>query len=278
MIKRISFATRRQDLTVTAFAAAWPSAVAGEAARAANAPSGVRPLRVAVCTILPELTGPHPRHDGIVLEWFTDAAHLRRYRGWLGGGSGTGDGSGTEAPKTPKTPKTLPIPKTPPIPKAPQAPDAPPAAALLDPGASPVIVAEEAVLRGAGWLDRRWRDGGDRLKHMALAVRAAGLTPAEFSRAWRSRAGQVRRAGATQVTAIPDEVRGRAYVQNHPDLAGERAYDAVNEVWFDDLAGLRARVEWFRANLSGPAEPGPAEADLIRQSWFIAVREHVVLA
>jgi len=84
------------------------------------------------------------------------------------------------------------------------------------------------------------------------------------------------------------EVRGRAYVQNHPDPAGERVYDAVNEVWFDDLAGLRARVEWFRANLSGPAGSGPAgsgpvgsgpaEADLVRQSWFIAVREHVVLA
>jgi len=43
-------------------------------------------------------------------------------------------------------------------------------------------------------------------------------------------------------------------------------------------AGLRARVEWFRAHLSGPAESGPAEADLISQSWFIAVREHVVLA
>jgi hypothetical protein len=108
---------------------------------------------------------------------------------------------------------------------------------------------------------------------MALAERAAGLTAAEFSRAWRSRAGQVRRAGAERVTAIPAEVRGLAYVQNHPDPAGERAYDAVNEVWFDDLAGLRARVEWFRVHLSGPAE-----ADLIRQSWFIAVREHVVLA
>ena len=261
MIKRISFAARRRDLAFATFATAWPRAAATEAARAAHAPPGVRPSRVTVCTVLPRLTGPHPRHDGIVMEWFADAAHLRRYRAWLDGG-----GSGLQAPPTLDVPR----------------------AALLDPGASPVIVAEEAVLRGAGWLDRRWRDGGDRLKHMALAVRAAGLTPAEFSRAWRSRAGQVRRAGATQVTAIPDEVRGCAYVQNHPDLAGERAYDAVNEVWFDDLAGLRARAEWFRANLSspaesgpaesGPAESGPAEADLIRQSWFIAVREHVVLA
>jgi hypothetical protein len=223
MIKRISFAAHGDDLT--------------SASLAANAPSGVRPSRVVACTILPELTGPDPRHGGVVIEWFADPAHLRRFQDWNG--------------------HSVPW--------------------------SPVIVAEEAVLRGAGWLDRRWRDGGDRLKHMALAVRAAGLTPAEFSRAWRGRAGQVRRAGTTQVTAIPDEVRGRAYVQNHPDLAGERAYDAVNEVWFDDLAGLRARVEWFRANLPGPtesgsAEVGPAEADLIRQSWFIAVREHVVLA
>lgn len=219
MIKRISFDTRCQDLTF--------------------APSGVRPSRVVVCTTLPELTGPDPRHDGVVIEWFADAAHLRRLQDW--------NGPGDRVP------------------------------------GSPVIVAEEAVLRGAGWLDQRWRDGGDKLKHMALAVRAAGLTPAEFSRAWRSRAGQVRRAGAGQVMAIPDEVRGRAYVQNHPDPAGERPYDAVNEVWFDDLAALRARVEWFRANLSGSAESGSAEsgsaeADLIRQSWFIAVRERVVLA
>jgi hypothetical protein len=217
VIKRISFATRRQDLTF--------------AATSAQAPPRARPSRVTVSTTLPELSGPDPRHDGIVIEWFTDAAHLRRFQDWLGPG-----------------------------------------------GLDSVIVAEEAVLRGAGWLDRRWRDGGDRLKHMALAVRAAGLTPAEFSRAWRSRAGQVRRAGAERVTAIPDEVRGRAYVQNHPDLAGERAYDAVNEVWFDDLAALRARIEWFRANVSGPADSGPAEADLIRQSWFIAVRERIVLA
>ena len=110
---------------------------------------------------------------------------------------------------------------------------------------------------------------------MAIAQRASGLTPAEFSRAWRGRAGQVRRPGAAEVTVIPDDVRGRAYVQNHPQprTDGEWAYDAVNEVWFDDLESLRTRITWFRENLSGQAE-----ADLVRRSWFIAVQEQVVLA
>ena len=70
MIKRISFAARRADLTV--------------AAASAQAPPGARPSRVTVSTSLPELTGPDPRHDGIVMEWFTDAAHLRRFQDWLG--------------------------------------------------------------------------------------------------------------------------------------------------------------------------------------------------
>ena len=138
-----------------------------------------------------------------------------------------------------------------------------------------MIVAEESVLRGADWLEQRWRDGGSKLKHMAIAVRASGLTPAEFS--GPGGAGPARSAGPERraVTVIPDDARGRAYVQNHPcpRTAGEWAYDAVNEVWFDDLESLRTRIAWFRENLSGRAE-----ADLVRQSWFIAVREQVVLA
>ena len=136
-----------------------------------------------------------------------------------------------------------------------------------------MIVADEFVLRGADWLERRWRGGGTKLKHMAIAVRASGLTPAEFSQAWRSRAGQIRRPGAADVTVIPNDARGHAYVQNHPQprTAGEWAYDAVNEVYFDDLESLRTRITWLRENLSGQAE-----ADLVRQSWFIAAQETVL--
>ena len=238
MIKQLRFATRRKDVTAPDFLAAWPAAVAA----AAGPPPGVRPSRIAVCLTLPGLSGPDRRHDGIGIEWFADAGHLQRFTEWLG---------------TPGGRRLLEQ-----------------ADRVAERDASPVVVADESVVRGAEWLEQRWRGGGSKLKHMAVAVRASGLTPAQFSRAWRGRAGQIRRPGAAEVTVIPDDARGRAYVQNHPQprTAGEWAYDAVNEVWFDDLESLHTRITWFRENLSGQAE-----ADLVRQSWFIAVREEVVL-
>lgn len=120
------------------------------------------------------------------------------------------------------------------------------------------VVARESVLRGAGWLEQRWRDGAAVYKHMAIATRAAGLTREEFSRRWRAHAGT---AGAT---VIPDQVRGQAYVQNHV-LRGD--CDAVNEVYFDDLPGLRARAAWF--------EGQPADRSLFASSTLICVRETV---
>jgi hypothetical protein len=128
-------------------------------------------------------------------------------------------------------------------------------------------------MRGADWLEHRWRDGGVKLKHMAIARRAGGLTPAEFSERWRSRAGQLRRPGAAQVVVIPDEARGRAYVQNHPRVraTGEWAYDALNEVYFDDVESLRTRIKWFQENLRDQAED-----DLVSRSWFVAVQEEIL--
>ena len=71
---------------------------------------------------------------------------------------------------------------------------------------------------------------------------------------------------------IPEDVRGLAYVQNHPlrddDLS---PYDAVNEVYFDDLDGLRRRVEWFRDN-----EIGQVPDDLFGATSFMAVQEDVI--
>jgi hypothetical protein len=237
VIKRIRFATRRTDVSAEAFSAAWPGAVAA----AAQAPPDVRPARVAVCITLAGLTGPDPRHDGIGIEWFADPGHLDRFRGWLE----TADG---------RLPRHQ-------------------ADKIIDRDASPVIVTDESVLRGADWLEQRWRRGGEKLKHMAIALRATALTPAEFSERWKGRAGQIRRPGAAEVTVIPDAARGHAYVQNHPRprATGEWAYDALNEVYFDDAESLRTRIEWFRENLSDQAEE-----DLVQQSWFIAARETVL--
>jgi hypothetical protein len=138
---------------------------------------------------------------------------------------------------------------------------------------SPVLVADEVVMRGADWLEQRWLDGGDRLKHMAIALRAKNLSPEQFSERWRSHAGRVGRADAPAIV-IPDEARGRAYVQNHtrPWRIVEPPYDAVNEVYFDDEEELRKRVDWFRANFD------PSGEDFVRASWFLAVREEVLYA
>jgi hypothetical protein len=142
-------------------------------------------------------------------------------------------------------------------------PEAPPGALLAE-----ALLVKEVVLRGQDWLDRRWESGGERLKHMALATRADGLTREEFSRRWRAHAGT---AGGVR---IPDEARGLAYVQNHVvsgdyNGAGLDAvnFDAVNEVYFDDLARLRQRVGWFAAN--------PVAGPLFGSSRFVCVRETV---
>lgn len=121
------------------------------------------------------------------------------------------------------------------------------------------MIATESVLRGADWLEERWRSGGPVYKHMAIATRAAGLTREEFSRRWRGH------GGAVGGIVIPDAARGQAYVQNHV-LRGE--YDAVNEVYFDNLSDLRARAAWF--------EDRPADPDLFRSSELMCVHELVI--
>ncbi len=234
MIKRIQFATRRPSRSRSDFVRAWP-----QAARAATqAPPGARPLRVAVNTVVFELSGPHPQHDGIALCWFADEDHAYRYEAWL---------ESTEA-------RTLTLGLD----------------ELLDRDRSPTLLAQEHVLRGADWLAQRWQEGGEKLKHMAIAQRADGLSLEEFSERWRNRAGTIRRSGTAEMAPIPEEARGLAYIQNHPiaRATGEWAYDALNEVYFDDVTGLRRRMDWFSANLSGGIEE-----DLVRASWFVAARE-----
>ncbi len=217
MIKRIRFAgpSARDGDEPTG---AWRDDVVG----VLDAPAGSRPVRVAVCTALPDVS-PRPRHAGLAIEWFDDAEQLARAEAWRSTSGRT------------------------------------------EPGL--VVVAEEHVLRGDDWLARRWNDGGTALKHVALATRADGLTVAEFQARWRAHAGSV---GATP---IPDDARGRAYAQNHPvpRADGEWAYDAVNEVWFDDLDGLRTRVAW----LSDAVQDGD-DRDLFGASWFLAVREELL--
>lgn len=239
MIKRIQFATRIPGSAGDQFGDRWLAAASARG----RAPAGVRPRRVAVCISRPDVLAD-PAYDGIGIEWFDDDAHVHRFDEWLRSGAG-------ESVRAPLED-------------------------IVVAGASPVLLADELVLRGADWLDDRWRGGGRKLKHMAIATRAAGLSPAEFSERWKGRPGQVAPA-AGPVVAIPARARGCAYIQNHRRPGGGAAgcppYDAVNEVYFDDLDALQFRIEWLARNL-GDLRDG-AEADLVSQAWFVAATEDV---
>ena len=230
MIKRIRLATAKRGLGREEFAGGWREAVAA----AASAPERVRPARLTVSVSLPEIAAGQ-RHDGVALEWFGDREHLRRFESWLG----TPPGRAVQQLR----------------------------GEVIEFDASPVVVATERVAGGADWLERRWQEGGPKLKQLAIATRADGLTLAQFLERWRGRAGP---AGATP---IPDAFRGLAYVQNHPLVEGGRdwAYDAINEVYFDDVDSLLAGSAYLERELAGGAE-----SDLVRATWFVAVSEDPV--
>lgn len=236
MIKRIRFVTRRRALPVARFPVVWVDAVT----LVGEAPARVRPARVVACTTLHNIDGTDAPHDGISMEWFADMDALQRFETWLG----TEDGHRAAS-----------------------------AAGAVEPDATAVIIAEEAVMRGADWLEHRWGERAAKVKHMALARRADGLTPTEFSERWRNRPGMIGGANSVSMVAIPDKAKGHAYVQNHPvpNSAGEWLYDAVNEVYFDDIDAMRTRIEFFEKN-----DVGRAEADLVSKATFVAVTEQVI--
>jgi hypothetical protein len=226
LIKRIRLATAKRGLGREEFAGGWREAVAA----AASAPARARPVRLTVSVSLPEIAGQ--RYDGVALEWFSDREHLRRFESWLGTPAGRAvQGLRSE---------------------------------VIEHDDSPVVVAGERVVRGGDWLDRRWREGGPKLKQLAIATRADGLTLPRFLERWRGRTGP---AGAA---AIPDAFRSLAHVQNHPlvDDGREWAYDAINEVYVDDADRLLALIAYLERALAGGAD-----SDLVRASWFVAVSE-----
>lgn len=145
------------------------------------------------------------------------------------------------------------------------------AAEFIHPIATAHLLAEEAVLRGADWLERRWTTREVKWKHMALACRASGLSAAEFSDRWRNRPGRIGGASGAPAIEIPAAAKGCAYVQNHPAGSAPH-YDAINEVYFDDLQSLQARLDFFETH-----DPARADADLVSEAKFLVVREHVII-
>jgi hypothetical protein len=136
------------------------------------------------------------------------------------------------------------------------------------------VVAEEVVVRGRDYLDGRWATGGERYKMLSFGKRDRHLDLEQFSARWRGEAGRL------GTDAIPDEVRGLAYAQNHPlPRAGhEWPFDAVAEVWFERLDDLERRRAWFAARL-GAAGPSPTAGFMSpAETWSMFVREAPIVS
>lgn len=131
------------------------------------------------------------------------------------------------------------------------------------------VVADEVVLRGGDYLATRWAQGGDRYKAMHFGRRNPALTRAEFSDRWRHQAG---RLGDEE---IPADVRGLAYIQNHPvPLAGyEPPLDAVNEVYMERADHLVRRASWFAARQEAALRTEAESFMSPTETWSMFVRE-----
>jgi hypothetical protein len=95
------------------------------------------------------------------------------------------------------------------------------------------------------------------------------LTLAEFSARWQSQAG---RLGEEE---IPADLRGLAYVQNHPvPVEGrEWPFDAINEVYFEQLDHLQRRRAYFAAKQDAAARSSAESFISPTQRWSMFVRE-----
>ena len=197
--------------------------------------------RVTRCVTLPDVDGGDAQHDAISLEWFADADHLERYHVWLEAGT---DGKSRSHRRA------------------------------LDPDASPLLVADERVMRGADWLEQRWRAATTRSTHGRRRSEHAGSRRPSSRSSGRAAPARSGRPGATG-DRDPRSSRAAWRTCRTTRARGRRASGPttrLNEVYFDDLESLRRRIEWFREHLLDQ------EDDLVRENWFIVAREEVVLA
>jgi hypothetical protein len=131
------------------------------------------------------------------------------------------------------------------------------------------VIAEEVVLRGPEYLDARWQQGGERFKMTSFGKRNPALTLPEFSARWRSQAGRLGDA------EIPAPIRGLAYVQNHavPVDGHEWPFDAINEVYFEQLDQLQRRRAYFAARQDAAARSAAESFVSPTRRWSMFVRE-----
>ncbi len=227
MIKRMEFATRRRDVTLATFAESWRDVVSGRA----EAPRPVRPRHIALKLALVG-EAPVSKHGGVSVE-VDDRSHLERFEEWRRHDRHLVDppgGLGGRRGGQPGGPGERGRP------------------------------ARRRVARRA-----RWRQGGTKLEHMAMARRSRPPDTGRVLPTLAERRQRGARPSETRTTAVPDEARGLAYVQNHPlhRVEGEWAHDAINRCPSTTRRRPR-RCSSSSRGVPGPSRPGSHEGTPLR--------------
>jgi uncharacterized protein (TIGR02118 family) len=111
------------------------------------------------------------------------------------------------------------------------------------------------------------------IKVIALLKRKPGLTHEEFSKYWFEKHGPFARSIA------PKEVLGRCMLQNHAIVlkgGGEPPYDAVGEIYFDDMAAIKKWRDWYNGPKGKPLRDDEENFLDISKRVLIITDERVV--
>ncbi len=86
------------------------------------------------------------------------------------------------------------------------------------------------------------------IKVISLLKRKEGLSHEEFSKYWFEKHAPFGNSIA------PPEALSKRYVQNHALQLGkgESPYDAVAELYFDDIAGMQRWIDWYYSDAGKP--------------------------
>jgi uncharacterized protein (TIGR02118 family) len=146
---------------------------------------------------------------------------------------------------------------------------------LMDPAQTRSGATHERVLKGRDRLfdDAVRREQGGAVKVVAFLKRRPDMSTAECCRYWEQCHAPL------ALTAVPADVFAYAYVQNHciVEKGTEPDFDAVAELYFDDLKAVRRWSRWYASDDGAVLRADELNFILPDQRTILVTRERVLL-